>query len=319
MKKLWITWERHQRTRTLCDHFDISLYELTYSGSYFIRCIILSFRTIAVLLTARNSVVFVQNPSIVLSSLCCLLKGLLGFRLVVDRHSSFKLSSRNSSSLTYKLFHILSDYTLRKADYTIVTNKPLAMFVESMGGTALTLPDKLPELNVESKPGDYYVFVSSMADDEPIEEVIEAFRLLPGVKLKITGNYLKAIKRGELYLCDLPGNVELTGFVSDEEYKELVGLCKSMIVITDLEFTLTCGSYEAVSLGKPIISGNTRTIKNYFSKGVVYSNINVSGLVEAVQLMEKEYDKYFQDIIEFKPYLQQQWKVQAESLISIIK
>jgi len=70
--------------------------------------------------------VFVQNPSLVLASLACLLKPWPGYWLVVDRHSNFVFGQDGRSSQMRRSLSRLSGFTIRKAGLSVVTNRWLA-------------------------------------------------------------------------------------------------------------------------------------------------------------------------------------------------
>src|SRR5690606_19499272 len=136
-----------------------------------------------------------QNPSIVLAALLCFLKP-LGYKLIIDRHSNFKLYTLSIKSFKWRAFHFLSRYTLKKADLTIVTNKYLADLVIDLGGRSFVLPDKLPALDKHANKvlGGVYklVFVCTYSADEPVLEVFEALRYLgEDYQLYVTGNFRK--------------------------------------------------------------------------------------------------------------------------------
>jgi glycosyltransferase involved in cell wall biosynthesis len=83
-------------------------------------------------------------------------------------------------------------------------------------------------------------------------------------------------------LDSLPGNVHLTGFLSEAKYVELLGDADVVMVLTTLESCLTCGAYEAVSLGKAMVLSSTRAIQAYFHKGATYAAPDADSIRMAV-------------------------------------
>jgi glycosyltransferase involved in cell wall biosynthesis len=201
-RALWITWENQRRSLELARRLGARL--VVFAGPRYDdlprlrRYAVLSLKTLGALWRERPPLVFAQNPSIMLAALLCAVKKILGFKLVVDRHSNFKFGLRGG--LNWSLFQRLSRYTLRKADLTIVTNKFLKDVVERAHGRGFVLQDPLPELSlgtVEPLQGERnVVYVSSFSNDEPVEQVLGAAELLPGEwRLHITGNPRRFLDR----------------------------------------------------------------------------------------------------------------------------
>lgn len=286
MKSVWVTWEDHRRSRELANVLDAEYILLLYKASRWLRYPLLSLRTVSVLIRLRPSHVFCQNPSIILATLLAVLRPLFGYKLIVDRHSNFKFYSRESTEWVWRIFHKLSDYTLRKADLTIVTNDYLKEFLEKLGGRGFVLQDKLPQMSVGSNKtlgGKFNaVFVSTFAKDEPIKEIFSASKCLPeDTFIYVTGSY-KNYPDIQKLICDKPENLILTGFLPEDEYQTLLRSADAIIVITDQEYTLTCGAYEAVTLEKAMVLADTATIKEYFSQGAVYATKDVDSLINAI-------------------------------------
>src|SRR5690554_5031771 len=294
-KNIWITWEDHRRSRELAKALEANYVAFHQRGSRYIRYPMLGLKTIFFLLYTRPDTVYCQNPSIILTTIVCFLKRVLGYKVIVDRHSNFKFQLIRSKKWKWKIFHLLSRYTIRKADLTIVTNDYLKDYVDSQNGHGFVLPDKLPTLssaNIKPLKGEFnFVFISTFSDDEPIEEVIAAIATMDlAYHLYVTGRY-SSYKTLDRVLRDLPSNVTLTGFLSEPDYQSLLASADTLIIITDQEYTLTCGAYEAVALEKPMILGNTSTLREYFSMGAVYANPARDDLVAKMRVAIDEKEK----------------------------
>ena len=100
-------------------------------------------KTLAELRTRRGRTVIVQNPSMVLAALACLFRKPLGYALVVDRHSNFSHLAQGKTGLKRRLSDLLSDYTIRNANLTIVTNRELAEQRGTGGRPRLRAPGSL--------------------------------------------------------------------------------------------------------------------------------------------------------------------------------
>ncbi len=284
---IWVTWENHRRSRELASALGVPLFIMIHDGSYFTKVLLLSVRTVGLLIRLRPHGVIVQNPSMALTTLVCFLRPIFGYKVIVDRHSNFKLETRNSRSLKYKIFHRLSRYTVRRADLTLVTNSYLRDLVENWGGRGFVLQDTLPKLrcNQPSPPrpaGEYsVVYICSFSEDEPVDEVLEAARRLENsTVVHVTGNGGRYMARRRL---SLPGNVVLTGFLPERDFLSLLSAADAIMVLTKKEHLLLCGAYEAVSLEKPVILSDTRCLREYFRDGPVYSLNSANDITRAIQ------------------------------------
>ncbi|MGB5063274.1 MAG: glycosyltransferase [Candidatus Competibacter sp.] len=308
--RLFLTWTDHRRSRNLAPEFGADYVCMESDLPYLIRVVVLSFRTSLLLITRRPAVIIAQNPSLALAVLCCVLRPLIGYVLVVDRHSNFKLDSLNSTRIKMRLFHVLSKWSIRKANITFVTNENLRQLVESWGGTGVILPDRLPRLETEELwqyngiAPFVAVFIASYDDDEPLTEVLDAARQVSDLfHLYITGNY----KRAGIIPSINDKNISFTGFLSDGMYVALLARADLIIVLTSEQDLLNCGTYESVVLGKPIILSNSKTIKAYFDSGVVYVDNSISEISNAFKLFPARQQQMKTEIQELRDRLEQDW------------
>lgn len=264
----------------LSDHFRCELHEVVTKKKGIARYIFSLVDTYKILRDKKPRILFVQNPSMFLALGALLVRPFFGYTLIVDRHTNFKFKYRNVVSLKWIIFFCLSRFTLKHSDITIVTNKGLARIVKSIGGNPFVLQDKLPHIAVPENATTIidqsyknYLFVCSFGSDEPIDEVITAFSSVNDESfLYITGNWTKRYSKEQVDLA--PSNVIFTGFVSDDDFAKLMGSVDGVIVLTENEFTLNCGAYEALSLNKPLMLSNTLALRSYFKDLAVYSNLN---------------------------------------------
>lgn len=314
-KTIWIAWEKQRRTLELSDALGIPLYIISYKGIALFRYIISSLRTLLILLKEKPKLLIIQNPSIVLAVLTCLFKYCFNYRLVVDRHSNFRLG-KTQYNLVDKVFFLMSDFSIKKADLTIITNENLRKHIESKGGKGFVLPDKLPTPRVaithNSRRSNIVTFICTYSSDEPYEEVISAASLLDkNIKVHITGNSKKADPK---VFKGLPENVVITGFISDEEYDELLQKSDIIMDFTKLENCMVCGAYEAVAMGKPLITSNTNVLRDYFTQGVFHIDHSAESICNAIMQVYDNYDEYLDGIIRLKDEIDKNWSVRFNIL-----
>lgn len=319
--KVFLTWNDHRRSKNLAPVLEADYICLESRLPYFVRLLILGTRTTLLLAVRRPKIVFSQNPSLALAALCCLLKPFVRYVLVVDRHSNFKLETLQSSELKMRLFHMLSRWTTKKADVTIVTNENLKMLVDEWGGKGVVLPDRLPFLETDKiweddvKEPFVAVFIASYDTDEPLDELLNASRNVTDLfHIYITGDY----KRVGLIPPTDQKNITFTGFLSDEKYIALLHRVDLVIVLTSEENLLNCGSYEAVTLGKPMMLSDSVVIREYFCEGAIYVDNTTESIVSGLKKFATEKNDLISGVNQLKKKLERDWQKSFDILQGVI-
>jgi len=310
----------------LADAFGCKMFALLESDSEIsirmLRYIYYAFKTFWILIVSRPKIVFVQNPSIVLAFVVCLVKDVFKFRVVVDRHSNFKLATVSLPEMKWRLFHWLSRYTLSRADLTIVTNDFDKALVTANGGRGEILQDRLPQLPlaepVKLEGEVNLVVVSTFSDDEPLDAVFEAAEAFPSEwRVYVTGKYQG--KEGFRGLIEQrPANVVLTGFLPEKEYQSLFLSAEIVIVLTTEENLLTCGAYEAISLGKALVLSDTEALRAYFSYGPLYTENDHFSLKENVCRAIQQREQLEGGVQRLKNDLEVEWRGRFNRLVGLI-
>lgn len=272
-KRLWVAWERQRRSLEMAPSFGCRLEVVDLHGAFgrYARSLT---RTLALVLRERPSVLFVQNPSMVLAAFACVIGPVLRIPVVVDRHTTFLIGKDVTATFRRRLFWMLHRFTLRRAALTIVTNAALAEMVSAGGGRPAVLPDRIPALRPTSRyptaDAACVVFPASYGKDEPLEAVLDACRQLPdGVHVYITGNY----RKHDSNLPErAPGNVTFTGFLSDEDYVNLLFSADAVLALTTAESCMLCACYEALGAGKALIASDTSALRDYFDRAIFVQN-----------------------------------------------
>jgi hypothetical protein len=193
------------------------------------------------------------------------------------------------------------------------------------GIKSLVLEDRIPEFESHkiSNPRIYekktnmfnIAVISSFAQDEPISNVLEAAPQLPNIFFYITGNKTNMPK---YLLKKKPANVTFTGFLEYEEYTSLLKFVDAIMVLTDREENMLSGAYDAVSIEKPLISYDSKTIRRYFSKGTIYINNSPSEMKEAIILVQAKKESLIDDIRKLKIQRKKEWEQKFELFKSLI-
>lgn len=228
----------------------------------------------------------------VLAVECCMLRKILAFPLVIDRHSNFMIGCKNAESLKYRLFMAASTFTIRNANLTVVTNRMIQQRIDNANGNAFVLTDPLPsKCPVRASPprasGLQLMLPSSWAADEPIIEVAEVCKILfDRIKVFVTGKPNKlTLKR----VGRVP-NFITTGFLSYTDYIRLMAQCDCVMPLTTYPEILTCGSYESLALGKPMILGDTQVQREFYVQGAVFTSCTTKDLKEKIEYVGEHLD-----------------------------
>lgn len=344
--RVWIAWERQRRSLNLSARLGARLLLCLDEDKGWKRYPLSVRRTLAELRTRRGRTVVVQNPSMVLAALGCLFRKPLGYSLVVDRHSNFSHLAHGKPGLKRRLSDLLSGYTLRNADVTIVTNAELAETVRKAGGRAFVLPDPFPErfpgasmdmaaeraiegaaeaaesgdkTDAKARPRapKEILFVSSWSFDEPIEATMEACRNLQGEAIvRITGRPKPEYAR---LLRSAPPNFIPTGFLEEDRYFSLMAQSDAVMAVTDREATLVCGGYEGAALGKPLILGNSRALRGYFDAGCVHTDGTAADVEAKIRILLADLPAYRDGIRGLYARRSAEWEGRLAELETILR
>lgn len=256
---------------------DADYEEITSTSGSFSRYIYCIKQTVSIL-KKRYSTVFVQNPSIVLSALAVLLKPIFGYKLAIDAHNAGVRPKEGKNKLLQK-FNLC---ILKGADVVIVTNQPLQQLLNDKGVTSCVMSDPLPTLK-KAQSLDYsnFVFVvCSWAEDEPIGVYLDTAKQRPDINFVFSGNYKKRLKDKEI--SELPDNIILAGFVSEEEYVGLLKEALAVIDLTERDDCLVCGAYESISATQKVILSDTMVNKELFGNAAFYTKNSTSELMKSL-------------------------------------
>ena len=233
-------------------------------------------RTIRLLRARRPDVLYVMAPPVPLVVLGLLYQRVARRPLVIDAHTGAVVHDDGRPRV---LFLRLA----RRATATIVTTEALQRIVERAGGSAIALHD--PPLGDPAGDEDWpppmptVVMPASWWRDEPLEQLRDAARLVPEIRIVLTGT-----PRGPLAEpSSWPGNVRLAGWLDDRAYRELVGSATALVALTTRDLTMQRAGYEAVILGRPAVVSDTEVLRDYFTSGAVIAGPTAPELADALR------------------------------------
>jgi glycosyltransferase involved in cell wall biosynthesis len=320
---IWITWERQRRTTELASRLGVTLERLLFRGPGGLRHLVLAGHTWARLLEQRPRLLIVQNPSLILALVASLARRWLSLPVVVDRHTNFGLNQ--PPSLKKRVFTAISDFTLRNADLTIVTNGPLAAIVEDKGGRSFVLPDPVPTLEETGAfpfEGDRNVcFICTYAMDEPYAELLSIVESLPqDVHVYVTGNPAGGEWSPELMeIRERAPNLTLTGFIDEEDYIALLKGADVIVDLTTFDHCLVCGAYEAIAAGRAMVLSDKQANRELFGDVPVYVNGDGPSILQGLRQALEEAPERSRRVREFQPVYETEWEESLRRLVAIMR
>jgi glycosyltransferase involved in cell wall biosynthesis len=232
-----------------------------------------------------------------------------GARYVIDAHSGAFLDERWTRLLFVQRFFC------RRAAVTFVTSPFWADLLTSWGANSKIVSDVpiyFAEPRSKSLKGRINMtFISTYTRDEPLKEFLAAVRHTPDIQFYITGR-LKDADPEVLKLA--PRNVAFTDFLSNEEYTGLLMASDAVICLTTGDHTMQRGAYEAVYLGRPVITSNTQLLKESFSAGAVHVGNTPEEMVHGIEEMKRNLKKYQMEVMQLRMEKLDRWQKVQEDL-----
>ena len=270
-------------------------------------------RTLWILARERPAAILVMSPPVLACVPVWLYTIFTRVRFVIDAHTAAFVDPR----WTRVMF--LHRFFSRRAAATIVTNSHLGNIVQGWGARATIVTDvpvyfAEPEtvvLNGLVK----MTLVSTFTKDEPLELFFKAAAAVPEVHFYVTGSYRKV---DPILLQNKPSNVELTGFLPDAKYVGLLLSSDAIISLTTLDHTMQRGAYEAVYLGKPVITSNFKVLRESFSRGTIHVDNSEESIANGVRQMKNNLEQYQEEVLQLRSEKLRQWERRKIELREIL-
>lgn len=315
-KSIFITWERHQRTRSLCEKLDITLFEIVSSKKGLARYWDTIQKTLSILKSHKPRVLFVQNPSIVLSMLAVCLKYWFNYQLIVDAHNEAVEPFIHNNVIV----RALAKFIIAHSEKTIVTNSILADKVHSNRGNAIVLPDFLPNIQPrdylpQAENGEFEItLICTYANDEPYEEVFKALAALGNkAQLNVTGKIPAKIDTNKI-----PDNVKLLGYLSEHDYWETLFKSHIIIDLSTMNNCLVCGAYESLAIQKPLLLSKNEASLNLFGEYAIHVDNTSESIKAGIEELINSYDALASTISTFKSSFTIREQKNIEQLKSLV-
>lgn len=296
-KILYIVWYKHaRRAETLSRELGAKLvfiYETQLLHPWLkpLRYIVQAWKTWRLLKEERPAFIIVQSPPVfapLAVALWCKLRGRKRASYILDCHPGTFYHPQWRWALP------VIRPLVRSAAVSLLCNEDAQNYMSKWNANYVFLPDGLPDLNPVSgtvgSEGDARIAViSTLADDEPVLELLKAARLTPHVTYYLTGDLRRATKE---MLAIKPENVIMTGYLRGSVYNGLLYNVQGIMVLSRLPTTLSCGAFEALSLAKPTIVSDLPEQRKWFSRGFIMVENTPQGIAQGVDKLLSEYTRH---------------------------
>jgi glycosyltransferase involved in cell wall biosynthesis len=314
-KRIWVTWEKQRRNVTISRALNCELFEFNLRMRRLLRYPVALVLTLVTFVRERPAIIFVQNPSIVLSAFAVAYGRLFRIPVVVDTHNA-GVDPLDGKSV---VANAITRFIQRRAALTILSNQALADTLRPVTGLApiAILPDPIPDLEPPARKPTLrgktnVLFICTWADDEPFLEVIKAAALLPpDTVVYITG---RSRNQEAAYGPKLPDNVVLTGYLSETDYVALLFACDVVVDLTTRENCLVCGGYEAVAAERAVILSATEALKTYFHRGALYTDNTCPDLAQRIREATATQQSMSSEVRSLKTELIRNWQADKGKL-----
>lgn len=305
---VFIAWQLTTRTRTLAQHLsaDIISFEKHFANPIFrmFHYLLLALITLHKLFSNKYQIIFVQIPPIQSAVVALFYMQLTKAKIIFDTHSIIFFPQRFHQKLYLQLYR----YLIKYPTLNIVHNQKILNYHYLKKSKTVMLEDKLPfnlcpksAINHKKKIG----IICSYHQDEPINEIFKAAESLPEYNFYFTGKSEKIPK-------PIAANINFTGYLSDDDYEKFLAGVDLIIVLTKRPDTVLCGAYEAVSIGRPLITSNTDALRLHFYKGTIHTTNNYQAIINAIKTAFTNYQQLSAEIIELRRLKEIDWQKQFE-------
>jgi len=269
--------------------------------------------TLRVLRKERPELVLVAVPPIFAALPVWLYACRRGARFVIDAHTGIFEHAR------WRWLLPLTRALMRRADAVIVTGPHLRQLVTSWGARAVIIGDVPVRFGPGRTPapchGPRIVVVNTFSVDEPVDTLLAAARALPDTHFFITGDTRYA---RPAWLAERPANVTFTSFVSEEDYAGLLRAADVVVVLTTTDHTMQRGAYEAVALGKPLVTSDWGLLRETFSRGTIHVANQPDAVADGVRRALAERDVLAREMNELRHERRQLFSTRIQELLAAV-
>jgi glycosyltransferase involved in cell wall biosynthesis len=226
--------------------------------------------TAAVLARRRPGKLIATNPPIWLGLVCTAYVRLARVPFALDSHpGGFGAQGDRVAARLQRLHRFVA----KRATVVLVTADTWVQRVESWGGRALVVHEApsprppLPPRPVGDPP--VVLYVGTFGGDEPVEAVVDAARMAPDLRIRMTGDTVRAPAG---LVAGAPPNVDFTGYLSPEAYYDAFASADLVMVLTTEPSSVMRAACEAVWWHRPLLVTDYPNLRSVFPYALTTSN-----------------------------------------------
>lgn len=328
-KIVFISWAPYcSRSDNIAREFGGKSY-MVYFGflgsNYFTICfkyLFQSINTLFVLLKYKPGIVFVMSPPIFACMPVILYKIIFNkVKFIIDAHTAAFTHERWAKK------NKLNAFFVSRAEFVIVTNKTLGEIVrDKWQGQFEIITDVPIKYDDHSRSSNGIIsihenkriitLVNTFAPDEPLLNFLDALYNMNDVQVFITGKIVNDFKK---CVAEQPSHIQFTDFLSDNDYSNLLRKSDVICALTTRDNTMQRGAYEAIYLGKPVVTSDWPLLKDSFFKGTIHVNNSVDGIRQGVKEAILRLDELTQEARMLRDHKLKNWKQTKEHIMKILK
>ena len=198
--------------------------------------------------------------------------------IIADLHTGFFTDPKWSWAARLQL-------CLLRRSTAIVTNSELAEICRNRNVRTVVLHDVLAAPDGDENlpdaivPTPTVVCPLSYANDEPVDELIEAARLTPEINYILTG-------APPVKVVDVaPSNVTFVGYLDHDDYWRTIRTSWGVVALTTRDHTMQRAGYEALICEKAVLTSKFRVLTDFFEDAAVYSDADAPSIAAGVRRM----------------------------------
>ncbi|MBI5667928.1 MAG: hypothetical protein HZC41_07950 [Chloroflexi bacterium] len=318
---LTIVWAPHEgRTAMFARQLNAPLHNihyLLYKRPYVapFKYIAQALKTWWVLARQRPRYVYVTNPPVFATMCVFAFCKLTGTRFIMDTHPPALYSRKWGWSVP------LQRLMARFAYVNVVDQNRFKTLFESWGARAVVLqnpPKNPPFTAVTDMSSGFFdiTVVNTFAADEPLDIILQAAKQLPDVRFFVLGNKQMAPPDA---LISAPKNVIFTDYLLGDAYWSRLANSRAVMVLTTYPYSLLGGAQDGVALRKPLILSNQPALTEYFTKGTVFIENTVEGIITGVQTLQAREDTLKQEVQELADEQCRQWEANFQQFKALLE
>ena len=183
-----------------------------------------------------------------------------------------------------------------RVDHFIANSRYIAKRIAKVYGRTADViypPVDVDQYFLSKDKEEYYITISRLVPYKRVDLMVEAFQHLPDRKLLILGDGPEMQRLKKI----APKNVELLGFVKQEQCKILLSKARAFLFMAKEDFGIS--PVEAQSAGVPVIAygkGGTLETVLHHKTGLFFEHQTAESLLQAIAAFEK-YEEHFDPML----------------------